>query len=261
MGSHWTHKFFIEADELFLRIMNERWTVAETEAEAIAKLLKKQGLEKGKILDLMCGNGRISINLAKFGYKVVGIDISPAYIEDARRKAKEHEVEENVKFLVGDVRELDKKIKDEGNFDGVINNWTSVGYYDESTDQLIFSKARKLTKKGGILIIANCASRDFQIKIFQPKIWEKFGNLIVLHENEFNYQTSKLKSTWHFFEQENNDLKSLKKLGLELRLYSIHELIAILRKAGWETIETYKNIITLEPFDPLGPINIVAKAI
>ena len=59
----------------------------------------------------------------------------------------------------------------------------------------------------------------------------------------------------------NNDLKFLKKLGLELRLYSIHELIAILRKAGWETIETYKNIITLEPFDPLGPINIVAKAI
>lgn len=41
MSSHWTRKFFIEAGELFLRIMNERWRVAETEAEAIAKLLKK----------------------------------------------------------------------------------------------------------------------------------------------------------------------------------------------------------------------------
>jgi len=183
------------------------------------------------------------------------------YIKDARRRAKEHNVAEDVKFLVGDVRQLDKVIKNEGKFDAIINNWTSIGYYDENTDQLIFSKARKLAKKGSILIIANCASRDLQIKIFQSKIWEKFGNLIVLHENEFNYQTSKLKSTWRIFEQENNDLKFLKKLELELRLYSIHELVAILRKAGWETIETYKNIITLEPFDPLGPINIVAKAI
>jgi len=38
-------------------------------------------------------------------------------------------------------------------------------------------------------------------------------------------------------------------------------LLQFLRKAGWETIETYKNIIILEPFDPLVPINIVAKAI
>lgn len=209
----------------------------------------------------MCGNGRISINLAKSGYKVIGIDISPTYIEDARRKAKEHKVEEKVKFLVGDVRELDKITKVEGNFDAVINNWTSIGYYDESTDQLIFSKARKLTKKEGILIVANCMSRDFQINRFQPKIWEKVGNLIVLHENEFDYQTSKLKSIWNFFEQEDNNLKFIKKLKLELRLYSIHELVAILSKAGWKTIETYKNIITLEPFDPQGPINIVAKAI
>ncbi len=154
---------------MFLRIMNERWKMAEAEANAIAKLLRKHGLEKGKVLDLMCGNGRISINLAKLGYKVVGIDISPMYIKDARRRAKEHNVAEDVKFLVGDVRQLDKVIKNEGKFDAIINNWTSIGYYDENVDQLIFSKARKLAKKGSILIIANCASRDFQIKIFQQK--------------------------------------------------------------------------------------------
>ena len=66
---------------MFLRIMNEKWKTAEAEANAIAKLLRKHGLEKGKVLDLMCGNGRISINLAKLSYKVVGIDISPMYIE------------------------------------------------------------------------------------------------------------------------------------------------------------------------------------
>ena len=261
MSGDWVQKFFVESGELFLQIMNEKWKVAETEANAIAKILRKHGLKNGKILDLMCGNGRISINLAKLGYKVIGIDLSSMYIEDAKKRAKEHGVEENVKFFTGDVRKLDKVLKEEEKFDAVINTWTSIGYYNEETDQQIFSKARKLTKKGGILIIANCGSRDFEIRRFHPKHWEKVGNIIILHESEFNYQTSKLKSTWNFFEQENNDLKFLKKLELELRLYSIHELVTILKRAGWETIEAYKNIVTLESFDPLGPINIVAKAI
>ncbi len=245
MNGDWVQKLFVESSELFLQIMNEKWSTAETEANAIAKLLRKYGLKNGKILDLMCGNGRISINLAKLGYKVIGIDLSSMYIEDAEKRAKEHGVEENVKFFAGDVRELDKVVKDEGKFDAVINIWTSLGYYDDDTDQLIFSKARKLTKRGGILIIANCASRDLLIKTFQPKIWEKIGKFIILHESEFNYQSSKLKSTWSVFKQENNNLKFLKKLEINLRLYSIHELVTILKKAGWETIEAYKNIITL----------------
>ncbi len=57
-----------------------------------------------RILDLGCGTGGNAIALAELGYEVVGIDISEAMIERARRKAKGLE---NVEFRVLDMRSLD----------------------------------------------------------------------------------------------------------------------------------------------------------
>jgi tellurite methyltransferase len=43
---------------------------------------------KGKVLDLGCGQGRDSIEIAKLGYEVTGIDISKVGIEQLNIKAK-----------------------------------------------------------------------------------------------------------------------------------------------------------------------------
>lgn len=50
----------------------------------------------GKVLDVGCGNGIISINLGKNGYNVHGIDVS----EKAIKRAQENNDQSNVKFEV-----------------------------------------------------------------------------------------------------------------------------------------------------------------
>jgi len=239
--------------------MNIRWKTAQAEAEGIAKVLSKHGISKGRILDLMCGNGRIAIHLAKLGYEVVGIDFSPIYIEDAKKKAIEHGTESKTKFIHGDIRNLDALLKDEAPFDAVVNVWTSIGYYDEKTDEEVFRKAAKLSREGAILVIASTGSRDFILKRFMPRTIEECGDLIVISENKFDAFTSRLKSIWRFYTRKNNDLIYLDELKLDLRLYSIHELYSLLKRAGWTIIETYKSITTLEPAEPTDPINIIAK--
>jgi ubiquinone biosynthesis O-methyltransferase len=52
----------------------------------IAEALKKEIPEKGRVLDVGCGNGVISRHLGQFGYDVLGIDISQKTIDVARSK-------------------------------------------------------------------------------------------------------------------------------------------------------------------------------
>ena len=63
-------------------IQNMSW-VEETknEVDFLIDQLKLQGNEK--ILDLACGYGRHSLELARRGYDVTGIDITSEYIEYA----------------------------------------------------------------------------------------------------------------------------------------------------------------------------------
>ena len=50
-----------------------------------------------KILDLACGFGRHSLEFARRGYDVTGIDITPAYIDYANEQAKKENL--NAKFI------------------------------------------------------------------------------------------------------------------------------------------------------------------
>ncbi|MGQ4895068.1 MAG: class I SAM-dependent methyltransferase [Candidatus Njordarchaeia archaeon] len=255
----WTLEFFISKAHLFHKIMNIRWQIAEKEAKGIATVLSEHRMPKGRILDLMCGNGRIAIHLAKLGYHVVGVDFSQEYIEDAKKRAIEHGVGDRTEFVLGDVRELDKFLK-VGEFDGVINVWTSIGFYDEKTDEEIFRKVARISKENAILIIASTASRDYILKNFVPiTITEWSDDLIMIDEHKFDAFTSRLKSRWRFYKKKGKNLIFIDEIELNLRLYSIHELYELLKRAGWQIIKAYKSIVTLEPFDPTGPINIVAR--
>ena len=56
------------------------------------------------ILDIGCGTGRHSIELAKRGYSVTGVDLSEAQLRKAREKAEKEKVD--VRFIKADAREL-----------------------------------------------------------------------------------------------------------------------------------------------------------
>ena len=58
-----------------------------------------------RILDIGCGTGRHSIELAKRGYDVVGIDLSDCQLKKARSKAASAGV--SVEFIKADARNLD----------------------------------------------------------------------------------------------------------------------------------------------------------
>ena len=69
------------------------------------KVLLKYFTPGSTILDLGCGAGRTSIDLAKKGYKVVGIDFASTMIEAAKRQAKTLHLD--IPFYVQDATKMD----------------------------------------------------------------------------------------------------------------------------------------------------------
>ena len=70
---------------------------------------------KGKVLELGCGTGRITILLVRAGHQTWGLDVSEPMLNVFREKAKKESetTNENLQILNGDMRnfELDEKFK------------------------------------------------------------------------------------------------------------------------------------------------------
>ena len=81
-------------------------------------------------LDLACGNGRHAIYLAKKGFKVTGLDLSPNAIQHAKNTSNELGL--NVEFDVHDMRQsLSPK-----QFDFIFNLFTSFGYFSSQEEEI-----------------------------------------------------------------------------------------------------------------------------
>src|SRR5687768_2760270 len=87
--------------------------------------------EDAKILDLACGKGRHSIYLNQLGYDVTGADLSENSIEEAAESAND-----TLHFVVHDMRE-----PFEDKFDAIFNLFTSFGYFENDSDNILTLKA------------------------------------------------------------------------------------------------------------------------
>ncbi|MCX7921456.1 MAG: class I SAM-dependent methyltransferase [Clostridia bacterium] len=111
--------------------------------------------ENTKILDLACGKGAVSIQLAKaFGCKVKGIDILPEFIDYARKKAEEYSIQNLCEFKVEDINQ---SVINEEDYDIVILG--AVGDVLGNTAETL-SKLKRTVKKGGYIFIDDAYSLD-----------------------------------------------------------------------------------------------------
>jgi SAM-dependent methyltransferase len=120
--------------------------VANLEAETIRRRdtvlgwVKQLGLNRPRILDLGCGTGWLTAQLAELG-EAMGTDIADGSIQDARKRYP------NASFEAGDFSNPDLKL---GTFDVVV----SLDVLSSVADQRAFIKrVRQVLRPGGYLIL------------------------------------------------------------------------------------------------------------
>ena len=170
--------------------------------EGEEKILEKYLSGKGKVLDLMCGTGRIAVHLAKLGFEVVGVDISREMITTAKKRMKEEGVE--IKFVVEDA---EKVTLPEEYFDYVLILENSLEHIPSKKKRVrILEVARNSLKKEGILITS------FHSYFFPPKI---FSRLLLKRirgeQSDLVFKVKGRKLFFHFFTpfEIRKDLKSV----------------------------------------------------
>ncbi|MBI5614351.1 methyltransferase domain-containing protein [Candidatus Gottesmanbacteria bacterium] len=128
-----------------------------------AKLLRLP--KKSKILDVATGTGSLAIALAKKGYQVTGVDLSPDMLRQAKKKV---EPNLNVKFFNLDATNLPYPSQ---SFDGAS---ISFGLHDMPPEigQKVLKEMRRVTKRGGSILVADHLepSSHWFAQLFHPII-------------------------------------------------------------------------------------------
>lgn len=122
------------------------------EAEYVKSHLVVTAPSTRRILELGCGTGAHAEHLARMGYYVCGIDISPTMLvraEERRRGGEGRDIEELLSFREGDVR----NIRTDETFDAVISLFHVMSYQTTEADLLgTFQTASSHLRSGGMFM-------------------------------------------------------------------------------------------------------------
>jgi len=228
--------------------MEQMKTFAQPQVEGLRKIFQAHGVPSGgRILDLACGLGRIAINLAKAGYDVVGVDISPLYLRLAQKWAKKGGVDGETIFYRIDARKATRLLaSEEDRFDAVVNIGTSMGYYGEADDRRVLHSLRAITGRHGVLVIET-VNRDYLVRHFQEQNISEMGKMVWSDARRLDLESSFMRNSWKFYRRERNSIPLIADVPVSHRVYSLHELKALLFSAGWDYVESYGSLVELTP--------------
>ena len=111
----------------------------------IQKFLKP----KAKILEIGAGTGRYSLALAKMGYDVTAIDLTPKHVEIMKRKSRRLK---NFQCMVADA--LDLSMFKDNSFDMVLNLGPMYHLFHKKDKNQAIKETIRVAKRGGICMFA-----------------------------------------------------------------------------------------------------------
>lgn len=145
--------------------------LAQSQFKIVADILHRDNISSGILLDLGCGDGKLTIKLTQSGFETYGIDISPTAISWAIERAKAKSVTAN--FQVGNVLQLPYCAEQ---FDAVIDSFCFHCIIGEDRKTFL-SEAFRVLKSGGVLIImTKCGNPKDASYPFDPSTRCKIEN-------------------------------------------------------------------------------------
>jgi SAM-dependent methyltransferase len=230
----WWDGFF---DGLMQDVQLGLWTDDQDNRASAEKIERAIGLHRpAPVLDVPCGEGRISIELAARGHDVTGVDLNERFLADGRRKAQERGL--SIRWERRDMRDL----YFESEFEAVLNFGGSFGYFDEDDNARVVAGVRRALRPGGRFLI-DVPTTETIFPRFRERLWSTSHGFVVLNENRFDHESGRVEGDWTIVAPDGRR----ESLHSSIRLYTYRELVDQLRAAGFADVEGF-DAANLEPF-------------
>ena len=179
------------------------------------------------VLDLACGHGRIANTLAARGCAVTGLDVTPAFLDQARLDAAAQGIA--VEYVEGDVRSLPWA----GRFDCIVNWFTSYGYFDDEGNRTVLAQAYRALASGGRLLI-DLNNRDYILQYYQhAAVAERDDNFMI---DRMRYDPVSGRNHAERIIVRDGQVR---RMHFFVRLFTYTEMDAWLRPAGFRHVAGY----------------------
>jgi len=202
---------------------SQSWTRKEL------KLIDSLNLkENAKVLDIPCGQGRHSVELAKKGFQVTGVDYSSIALKTAKKWARGNKV--SPVFIKQDMRFL--KIKER--FDAIVMLGNSFGYFPNIENKKVIMGISKLLKTGGFFIVHQLNPIEILRQFGNKSSFEIHGGYVKMEDIFFDPFNFVKGSRWVVVRGKNKEI-----LNVRLRIYTFPEISSLFSSHKLNIVKVY----------------------
>jgi SAM-dependent methyltransferase len=242
MNTNWYENFFHGvANDLWRKCTSPEQTLAE------ADFLEKTFGVKSRLLDVPCGNGRHTLELARRGCRMTGVDISQEFIQEAKASATAAGVE--AEFVRGDMKQLNWKSV----FDGAFCFGNSFGYLTYADMTIFVAGVARALKPGGRFVIDTGAAAESILPTLKEREWYQIEDILFAIENRYLADVSCLETKGTFVQNAKIETRAWWHW-----VYTVGEIRRMLEESGLAVTNLY-NSLDQQPFK-LGDQRLIVVA-
>lgn len=191
---------------------------------------KYESVKSNLVLDLACGSGNMTIEMAKLGYDMIGVDLSVDMLMEARSKSAGFDI----LYLNQDMRDFELY----GTVDVVICCLDSINYLLTSNDiRKCFSLVYNYLNPAGIFIFDVNTPHKFENIFADNTFVFDNENVFCTWQNSYDRETRICDFYLNIFSKNDSGTYSRFEEQQAERMYERSELMGILSETGFDLID------------------------
>ncbi len=226
-------------------------------ADFIENAVGRYGIPQTElVLDLACGTGSMTLELAKRGYDMIGVDLSVEMLNVARNRAYDDEVNSKVLWLCQDMTEFELY----GTVDLVVSCLDSINHLTNVKDlKKCFSLVNNYLNPNGIFVFDINGRGKFE-RVYADKTYVvEDSESFCVWQNFYNPKSKTCDFCITMFEEGDDGSYTRYDEHQRERVYSINNIKKTLKETGLSFVGAYSNYEFDNASDDDERIYIIAK--